>query len=256
MLGGRTLAHAGEAAYLRRVLIEAIGEGTSLVLFPGSNNGLRAFSKQLSLAADYRLIAPAPRTAVSDRIDFEEDASNLHESLPTEPPAHLVGHSYGGLTAIHFAALRPTSLLSLMLIEPAAMSVARGVPEVEHHIEAVGNVFARANEMAVEEFGAAFAVALGSAPDPNRQLSDTGRLQLELLRRQRLPWTAALPLDEIRNATYPKLILTSGSDPMYEAIADRLAPALGARREVLAGGGHRVHDAPAFNELLRRFTAG
>ncbi|HVU76750.1 MAG TPA: alpha/beta hydrolase [Gaiellaceae bacterium] len=235
--------------------VEELGEsGASIALIPGSSKGLSSFPNQLALAdREYRLLAPAARTEVPARIDFEEDAGHLHISLAPDP-VHLVGHSYGGLTAIHLAALRPTTVLSLLLVEPAAMSVARGIPEVEHHIEQVGAVFERADEMSVEEFAACFVEALGSAWDGKRELAGQERLRFELLRRQRLPWTANLPLDELRRAAYPKLIVTSGSDPIYEAIADRLSSAIAAERKIVPGSGHRVQDAPAFNDLLRQIA--
>ena len=42
---------------------------------------------------------------------------------------HLVGHSYGGVAALRYAADRPKRLLSLTLIEPAAFHLLRRAPE-------------------------------------------------------------------------------------------------------------------------------
>jgi pimeloyl-ACP methyl ester carboxylesterase len=50
-------------------------------------------------------------------------------------PAHLVGHSYGGVVALHVALERPDLLRSLCVIEPVAFHLLDGEPRAE--IEAV-----------------------------------------------------------------------------------------------------------------------
>jgi hypothetical protein len=77
---------------------------------------------------------------------------------------------------------------------------------------------------------------------------------MELLRRQRLPWTAHLPIRALGSAGFKKLVVTGGSDAMYEVVADRLADLIGAQRETVVGATHRVQDAPSFNSLLQRFV--
>ncbi|MDB4955747.1 MAG: alpha/beta hydrolase fold protein [Myxococcales bacterium] len=52
---------------------------------------------------------------------FRQDVAAL-ESLLDEP-AHLVGHSYGGLIALHLALARPAAIRSLALYEPVAFGV-------------------------------------------------------------------------------------------------------------------------------------
>jgi pimeloyl-ACP methyl ester carboxylesterase len=82
------------------------------------------------------VLVRAPRRTVPARVDFEADAVELAAALGNEP-RHVVGHSYGGVTAMHLAAARPGATLSPALLEPAAMSVARGVPAVEEHVETI-----------------------------------------------------------------------------------------------------------------------
>jgi pimeloyl-ACP methyl ester carboxylesterase len=54
---------------------------------------------------------------------FHRDVE-LIESL-VRGPVHLVGHSYGGLIALHFALRRPDLVRSIAVYEPVAMSVLR-----------------------------------------------------------------------------------------------------------------------------------
>jgi pimeloyl-ACP methyl ester carboxylesterase len=236
--------------------LETVGNGTPVVLIGGGNSGLRSFAGQLALAErGYQLLAPAPRTALPASLDFEQDAAALDELLPEES-AHLVGHSYGGLTAMYLAARRPTGVRSLLLIEPAAMSIARGVPAVEKHVGAVSRVFDQVGTLSIEEFDAAMADALRFPRREPDSLTEADRFRVELLRRQRLPWTADLPVEALAMGRYPKLIVSSGSEPMYEAVADRLAKAVGATRTVVPDARHRVQDARKFNAVVEQLFTG
>jgi pimeloyl-ACP methyl ester carboxylesterase len=117
-----------EAEKDRTTQLETLGTGTPLVLIGGSDRGLQAFPYQLPLAEEgYQLIARVPRSELPESVDFEEEASRLNEVLPHQA-LHVVGHSWGGLTALHLAALRAENIGSLLLIEPAAMSVANDEP--------------------------------------------------------------------------------------------------------------------------------
>ncbi|HVG89074.1 MAG TPA: hypothetical protein VM823_08885 [Gaiellales bacterium] len=51
------------------------------------------------------------------------------------------------------------------------------------------------------------------------------------------------------------MILTSGHDPVFELVADRLGEQLGpvVTRTIHRGAGHAVQRAPEFNETVERF---
>ena len=65
------------------------------------------------------------------------------------------------------------------------------------------------------------------------------------LRTLRWPWEATIPFDKLRAATFPKLVISGGRNPLYEVIADTLKEQLGATRFVIADAGHHFEDAAA-----------
>jgi pimeloyl-ACP methyl ester carboxylesterase len=79
------------------------------------------------LAPRYRVIAPdllgygPDRWPVGKPFHFRDDVAYLERML--DEPAHLVGHSYGGLIAMQLALAMPARVLSLALYEPVAFGV-------------------------------------------------------------------------------------------------------------------------------------
>ena len=65
------------------------------------------------------------------------------------------------------------------------------------------------------------------------------------LRTLRWPWEATIPLERLRAATFPKLVISGGRNPLYEAISNVLQEQLGATRFTIAGAGHHFEDAAA-----------
>src|SRR5260221_2034330 len=94
----------------------------------GGPNGAANFQQQKPLMERWTLLLPDRmgygKTPANGRRDFEKDAPLISDLLGGG--SHLVGHSYGGIIALMPAALRPASVLSLTLIEPAAFRVAMG----------------------------------------------------------------------------------------------------------------------------------
>ena len=77
-----------------------------------------------------------------------------------------------------------------------------------------------------------------------------------LLRVERRPWEAEIPLDALAAAPFPKLVVSGGHDPAFDAVCDVLERRLGAERAVIPGAGHRVQRTGApFNERLEALRA-
>jgi pimeloyl-ACP methyl ester carboxylesterase len=61
---------------------------------------------------------PEPR-----QFSFQTDVARLRPLLRDDEPAHVVGHSYGGLLAMHLALAAPAAVRSLVLFDPVAFAV-------------------------------------------------------------------------------------------------------------------------------------
>src|SRR6185437_16801811 len=67
---------------------------------------------------------------------------------------------------------------------------------------------------------------------------------------ERSPAEAVIPLDELARAPFPKLVISGGHDPAFEAVCDVLEERLGAERSVLPGAGHSLMRAPGYPERI------
>lgn len=225
-----------------------------LVLVHGSvANGPTSWAAQAPLADRWQLVVlnrPGfPPDPPVERVDFDEHANWLAERLV--PGDHLCGQSYGGVVCL-LAAARFRELSSLTAIEPPATQAARGNPAAD----AFG---ARAAELwetgprEPEAFLRVFLGAVGSAFQPPSPLPPDLEQGARTLMVERGPWEAVIPVDELRALPFPKLIVSGGHHPAFDAICDALERDLGAERAVLPGAGHTVQRAPGFNDALAGF---
>jgi pimeloyl-ACP methyl ester carboxylesterase len=238
--------------------IEELGAGPRLILVHGGGAcGARAWGHQEPLAERWRLVMPHRpgygKSPELGREDFDVDAPLIAALLGDG--AHLVGHSYGGVVSLLAAAQRPERVRSLVLVEPGATSVARHVPSVA--------AFEAALQRAIDDnpptdperrLRALFAVIeparVFPSPLPPPLLKAAQRLAS-----MRWPMEAVIPTDALRAAAFPKLIITGGASPAFEAVADVLATAIGAERAIVPGD-HATQDQGApFNDVLERFLA-
>jgi pimeloyl-ACP methyl ester carboxylesterase len=238
--------------------VERLGEGPPVVLVHGSvRSGRSAWEEQRPLAERWTLIIPdRPGFGAGppvERVDFEVDAALVAELLGER--VHLVGHSYGGLVSLLAASQRPEAVRSLTVIEPPAFAVARGHPAVEEFV-------ARATEL--WENGphepAAFLAAFGGLVGSSIALAEPLPPELErgarLLMVERPPWEAEIPLDALAATSFPKLVVSGGHHPAFDAVCDVLERRLGAERAVIPGAGHSVQRTGApCNERLEAFLA-
>jgi pimeloyl-ACP methyl ester carboxylesterase len=190
---------------------------------------------------------------VAERDDPYRDAERVLAALG-EPGGHVVAQSYGAIAALLAVARAPESVWSLLLCEPACVSVARGRPAVEAHIRSLAPVFAVAEDRSVSDeefarrFGASFASAHGA---PSSDVSpDVLRAQGRRLRANIPPWAVTVPTEVV--AIVPTLVVTGGREDMYGEIASALVGA-GAQHLVVPGHGHRPQDDPHALSWLTTF---
>lgn len=245
------------------------GDGPRAVFVHGSMSfGELAFSEQRPLAERRRLelldrrgYGTSPDRA--GRVDFEEDASDL-AALLTEP-AHLVGHSYGGIVCLLAAALRPERVCSLAVIEPPAFALARGTPAVEEVVARIDRHFAEGQTLSEEAFLDGFLRAWGFEQLPARTLAPRARRGVRSSMTERPPWEAEVPLDRLTAAGLPVLVARGAwdeTDPSardlagaaFAAVCSVLVERLAAEEAVFPGAAHQPQllGAP-FNERLEAF---
>ena len=229
---------------------------TRLLLVHGSVvNAELTWSAQKPLAEHFEIVAPNrrgfPPGPDVERVDFEDEAVWLEQFL--EPGTHLVGHSYGGVIALLAAGRRPELLRSLTVIEPPAFGMARGVPAVDDFIARIEEQWTNGPRNPAE-FLRGFLALVGSSTPPGdftpELLQGARTLMVE-----RSPAEAVIPFGELAAAPFPKLVVSGGHSPAFEAFCDVLEERLGAERAVLPGAGHSVQRlGEPFNELLTEFV--
>ena len=231
--------------------VERLGSGPRVVLVHGSvAPGWLTWNGQKPLADRFELVVPIrsgyPPNAPLDEIDFEVQADELAALF--EPGDHLAAHSYGAVVSLLAAARAP--LASLTVVEPPAFGVARGHPAVEAYL-AHFELGAPKEPRAYLEF---FLPLVGSSlklRDPLPAAIEAGALAAIA---ERSPHEASIPLDELAAAPFPKLVVSGGHHPAFDAVCDVLEGRLGAQRAVLPGAGHSVPRlGEPFNALLEAF---
>ena len=71
---------------------------------------------------------------------------------------------------------------------------------------------------------------------------------------ERPPWEAHVPLATLANAAFPKLVISGGHSPVFDAVCDTLATAIGADRAVIPGRAHSIPTTgAAYNKRLEAF---
>lgn len=238
--------------------VTEMGVGTRAVFVHGSlSDGLDAWGGQQVLADfGYRLVLPdrrgygrSPRGAGED---YQRDAADIAALLGDG--AHLVGHSYGALSALWAACLRSEAVLSLTLIEPPAFGLVSDDPAVASYMDVFRGVWAQ-EDLSDREFLREFLLAMDMPPEMvTDEMLDEWTPAAATLRRCRPVWEAGLPTDDMTSSPYPTLVVSGAHSPAFDAAAHAVAAATDGRVEVLAGAGHMVQMlAEPFNELLLKF---
>jgi len=228
-----------------------------LVLVHGSVAGAAStWATQGPLAERFELLLverpgfpPGPPV---ERVDFEQDA--LLVSALLRDGDHLVGHSYGGVVALLAAADRPQALRSLTVSEPPATRIALGDPAADRFGESGRSYWETGPKDDPEAFLRGFLDAVGSAWHPPSPLPPDLEQGARALVVERGPWDAEIPLDVLREAPFPKLVLSGAHHLGFEAICDALERELDAERAVLPGVGHTIPRHLDFNRVLADFV--
>lgn len=236
--------------------VERLGSGPPVVFVHGSIVGAaRSWRKQRVLAEHWTLCLPnRPGFGSSpepSRGDFEEEAPLVAELLGDS--AHLVGHSYGAVIALLAAAQRPGAVRSLTVSEPGLLALAAGDPVADAMMRRGEEMYRRGPETAPRDFLLAFRSGVHSAHETPEELPAWLERGARHAARERPPWHAEVPLDELAAAPFSKLVISGGHSPVFEAVCDRLAERVGAQREIISG---RQHTIPATGEAYNRCLHG
>ncbi|HEX6700612.1 MAG TPA: alpha/beta fold hydrolase [Gaiellaceae bacterium] len=239
--------------------VETLGSGPRMVLVHGSvGNGRSTWEAQLPLAERFTLVIPdrpgSPPNPPVERVDFEEHAPLVGELLADR--AHLVGHSYGGVISLYAAGLRPDAVRSLTVIEPPAFGIAAADPAVVELMAGLAPLWGddgpRDPAVFLSEFSSR---VIGRRRRPDRELTPELEQGVRTLMVERGPWEADPPLDALRAAPFPKLVVSGAHSAAFDAVCSVLEARLAAKRAVLPGAQHNAQRVPGFNETLVRFLS-
>lgn len=257
------------------------GAGDSVVFVHGSLGDFRSWGFQMEpFAKRYRAIAysrrghwpndPIPAGTPYAIADHMADLGAMIEALGIAP-VHLVGASYGAMTALTLTAERPELVRSLVLGEPPILSWLLASPK---SAPLVADFDSRAWSPAREAFrrgdqdagvrrfidGVVGSGGFDRLPEPARamMLENAPEMANEVEAPPATYFTPLRPADTTR-IRIPTLLLTGeASPPMFGRIIDELAGSLPLNeRAVIPHASHAMQlgNPPAYNESVLAFLA-
>lgn len=269
--------HVGDAD----LAYAAQGRGDPVIFVHGSLADYRTWDAQLAPFGErYRAVAYSrryhwPYAQLSNQLIYAvaqhvADLGALIEALGLAP-AHIVGSSYGALTALAFAIERPDLVRSLALGEPPLLPWLASLPDGPALLEEfmatafgpAGQAFARGEaEAGVRLFtdGVLGAGAFDHLPPPARAalLDNAAEMRAETTTppEQYFP---ALSTEDVGRLRTPTLLLQGElSPPMFGRVTDELARVLPhTERATIPAASHIMHlqNPPAFTAAVLTFLA-
>ena len=233
-------------------------QGAEVLLVHGSvMNGEMTWAGQRPLADRWRLAVVDRRgyfpNPPADHEDFAEDVPDIVELLGEG--AHLVGHSYGAVISLLVAAQRPDAVRSLTVIEPPAFGMALDDDAVRAFADEIPRYWEQ-GPRDPEAFLRGFLAMAGSSAQLPSPLPQPLLQNANLLMVERSPTEAVIPLEALRAAPFPKLVVSGAHSRVFDAVCDVLERELGAERAVIPGAGHSVPRTGApFNDRLEAFLS-
>jgi pimeloyl-ACP methyl ester carboxylesterase len=237
--------------------------GPKIVLIHGSAQGSstggdRHFVAQQKLGErGYQVIVPdrpghgrSPAPGRPD--DAEADGAWVVQLLGDG--AHLVGHSFGACVALAAAAMKPASVRSLTLIEPAMPKIAMGNPAVLKFGLSImmATVFSFSTAQRTRRFNKI--VGIPKDMQGVRDLEEAKKIG-EGLKALKLPSKQQLTqwLETVKQAKIPLVVMTGGWNPAFEALADTVAHVGGGSRTVIPSPHHFPQSiSDEFNRMMAR----
>lgn len=258
------------------------GSGDPVILVHGSMSDYRSWGAQIApLAKRYRVIAvsrrrhwpnpwPDPDHGLCSVHEHAADLAGLIEALELGP-CHLVGSSYGALTALTMTISRPELTRSLVLGEPPLLPWLRDTAEGRSLYEAfqahswlpAGEAFARGEaEDAVRLFlnGVIGDGAFDRlAPHVRAAMMDNAPEMGVELRTPADVYFPSLSRDAVAGVNVQILLLTGARSPtMFHAVTDRLTACQPAAEHAeIPDASHAMHGANpvAYNRTVMDFLA-
>jgi pimeloyl-ACP methyl ester carboxylesterase len=203
---------------------------------------------------------PADAAARGFTLAHETDAvmAALDQQLPNGQSFHLIGHSYGGCTALRLARLMRPRVLSLAVFEPVAFHLLAEDDAARSEIEQFAGAIAAAD--AADDATRLF-IDYWNRPGVFDTLPDNQRQRfMDQIEKVKLDFVALLgeasTLEDMAQLDMPALVMSGLSGPgSTRRVAEQLAAALPNASYRQTKGGHMapITDAVAVNEVLLDF---
>lgn len=250
---------------------ESLGDGPVVVLLHSGGMSGRQWRRLASrLSSSHRVVMPDllgsgdnPLWPEEAPFEYPLDVAAVSELLDSVgAPAHLVGHSYGGLVALMLARARPEDVRSLTLYDPVAFGVLYASEDQAGlgDLERAGRdpIFLDDSRGGSEAWLEAF-VDYWNGPGSWRALPAPARASFLRVGKKVYLEVRSLLGDRTAAAAYasiaaPTLLLGGERSPVAaQRVIALLAAALpDARAQVIAGAGHMgpITHAAELNELI------
>lgn len=251
------------------------GSGSPVILVHGAMADYREWSNQQGpLSQRHRVIAysrryhwpNAPPNKDSDGTAERraEDLAAIIQSLELRP-AHIVGHSYGGLVALTLSLRHPEMVRTLVLVEPAVSGVLENAPESK---ALVNERQAFSDEMrAAFDSGDAERIvktalshyAPGEFDDAPAETREMYQANIPAFRLDFNSPRPTLNCEDMQNIAAPALVLAGGRSPKgLQRTAERVAQCLKGRSlaKIPQGTHHsQLNHSQEFNDTVLAFLA-